>query len=129
MENIQTGAEAQTENAFAFDTTFVLFFLSMDLGQRGFFSIDGMVMAVALVAVMLMPFLLETGEEVSFGRWAAERGVIAGFGAFAGLAFSASVGTLFPQALESLPFTLLIMASMVSCFMTFASFLGFRLAR
>jgi hypothetical protein len=129
MENIQTSAIARTENAFAFDTTFVLFFLSMDLGQRGFFSVDGIVMAVALFAVMLMPYLLETGEEVSFGRWAAERSVIAGFGVFAGLAFSASVGTLFPETLESLPFTLLIMAAMVSCFLTFSSLLGFRVFR
>jgi hypothetical protein len=129
MENIQTGTAVESSNTFAFDSTFVLFFLSMDLGQRGFFSVDGMIMAVALIAVMLIPYLLETNDEVSFGRWAVERGFIAGFGLFSGLAFNASVGTLFPQTLESLPFTLVIMASMISCFLTFSTLLGFRFTR
>jgi hypothetical protein len=129
MENIQTSSAVHSTNAFAFDTTFVLFFLSMDLGQRGFFSVDGIIMSIALMAVMLMPYLFETNDEVSFGRWAVERCFIAGFGMFTGLAFNASVGTVFPETLESLPFTLVIMASMVSCFLTFASLLGFRFTR
>ena len=83
----------------------------MDLGQRGFLSLDGLLLSGALAAVMLMPFAIETSGEVSFGRWAAERAVIAVFGAFAGLAFSASLGVLFPEDMASLPFTLLILAS------------------
>lgn len=129
MENTQTAVIPRSENAFAFDTTFVLFFLSMDVGQRGFLSVDGAVMGIALAAVMLMPYLLETRDDVSFRHWAAGRGVIAVFGVIAGLAFSASVGTVFPQVLGSVPFTLLMVASIVSCFLAFGSGMGFRFSR
>jgi len=132
MEDIQSSTAAgQVEStfSFSFDTTFVLFFLSMDLGQRGILSVDGIVMALALGAVLLLPFALETAGEVGFGRWVAERALISVFGAFAGIAFNASIGTLFPETLAGLPFTLLIMASMVTCFLSFASLLGFRLSR
>jgi len=130
MEDIRTSAAAAPiESSFVFDTTFVLCFLSADLGQRGIFSLDGIVMALALGAVMLLPFALETNGEAGFGRWVAERGLISLFGLFAGVAFSASLGSLFPESLESLPFTLLIMASMATCFLSFASLLGFRISR
>lgn len=124
MHNTHAEASVSTEGAVEFDTSFVLFFLSMDIASKGLLSLEGLLMTPALIAVLLVPYLLVAGSDVSFGHWAAGRSVIAGFGLAIGLAFGAAVGTILPDALSPLPFTFLIMACMATVFLSFASLLG-----
>lgn len=127
MENARTEAVVRTDNLVEFDTSFVLFFLSMEIGRMGsFFTLDGILMVGALAAVMTMPFLLTGGDNTGFGNWLAGRSVIAGFGVVTGIAYAAGTGTLLPEFFSFVPFMLLIIASMISVFMTFSSLLGFR---
>lgn len=127
MDNTRSETIVQADQPVEFDTSFVLFFLAMDIGQKaGFLSVDGVTMIAALAAVMLLPFLLTGGEQGSFREWVVGRGVIAGFGLVSGAAFGMGVGTLFPEMFSFLPFTLLIMSAMATVFLTFSSLLGFR---
>jgi len=129
MENTRVESAVGSEGAIEFDTSLVLFFLAMDLGQRaGVFSMENLLMAVAFVAVMFAPYIL-SGDEKGFANWAFGRSVIGGLGLLVGLAFGASVGTLLPEVFGFLPFTMLIMAAMASVFITFAGLLGFRTGR
>ena len=126
MENTRVETAVGSEEAIEFDTSLVLFFLAMDLGQKaGILSVENLLMAVAFVAVMFAPYIL-SGDGKGFANWAFGRSVIGGLGLLVGIAFGASVGTLLPDMFEFLPFTLLIMAAMASVFFTFSGLLGVR---
>ncbi|QQS42088.1 MAG: hypothetical protein IPM63_03855 [Acidobacteriota bacterium] len=129
MQNTHLETTVSAESAFEFDTSFVLFFLAMEIGHKGLFTFEGILMAPALAAVLIGPYLLVRGGDTSFGHWAAGRGVISGLGLALGAAFAMAVGTLLPESFEVLPFTLLIMACMATAFLSFGALLGFKLER
>jgi hypothetical protein len=125
MEITNSQTAIATEEVIEFDTSLVLFFLSMDVGYKLLaFSFEAVVMMVALLAVLVAPFILERGDS-GFGRWLAGRSLIAGLGLVPGVVLANLAGTLLPESFGAIPFMLLIMAAMLSVFVSFASLLGF----
>ncbi|MBK9156184.1 MAG: hypothetical protein IPM25_18580 [Chloracidobacterium sp.] len=115
---------------FVVDTTFVLFFLGFDLGQRFAFSLDGAVAAVTLASFLFLPYFLPyNGEKPPFERWVLGRTAIALLAIMLGVFFDQAVGVLVPEAFRFVPLTLLILAG-AACFVTqFVGLLRFRLAK
>ncbi len=111
------------------DTSFVLFFLGMEVAI-GFsaFSMDSILLVVAMFGVAVLPFFLQGDEEMTFGHWILGRMAIVVFSVFVGALFSKSVGILFPEIFRFAPFTLLILTAMLCCYIQFRNFFEFRIA-
>ncbi|MEO7672738.1 MAG: hypothetical protein ABIU09_01505 [Pyrinomonadaceae bacterium] len=130
MELQQTHVWETERRSFVFDTTFVLFFLAVDCGQRFTFGIDGMLSAVTLAMFVVLPYFLPSREEKpDFERWLFGRVCIAAFAILLGAIFRQTLGVFLPDMLRFLPLTLLIVAGMISCYIQFNSLLRFRLAK
>ena len=115
---------------FAIDTTFVLFFLAIDLGLN--FSVvafDTVFLAMTLVAIAVLPYFINTDEKPEFGNWILGRSVIVVFAVMLGLMFKQTLGVVLPESFRYLPFTLLIVTAMVSCYIQFYSFFSPRLSK
>src|SRR3990170_3486292 len=86
----ETGiALGERAKVFTMDTTFVLFFLAMDLGQ-GMISWDltSALSLVTLAAFLVLPYFLPfSGDNSTFGHWMAGRFIVALTGAGLGLMF------------------------------------------
>src|SRR5688572_21508501 len=78
IENIH----AESERTFALDTTFVLFFLALDLGQSWFsFGLDGLLAGATLVVFTAVPYFLPFADEKrDFGSWLLGRILVAAAG-------------------------------------------------
>jgi len=116
---------------FALDTTFVLFVLALEFGRTvQLVSVDGGLMGTTLLMVLVLPyFVASTAEKPSFGNWLVGRTVIAAFGVVLGLAFKQSIGVTLPASVRFLPLTLLVLASMISCYVQFYGLMKLRLAK
>lgn len=116
---------------FSIDTTFVLFFLALELGRGShFFAVDTLLMAITTLMVIVLPYyLLSTEEPPSFGMWLGGRSVIAGLGVLLGFVFQASVGVLVPDLLRFVPMTALVIAAMISCYFQLYCMMKLRLAK
>ena len=123
-------AESIGEKGFAIDTTFVLFFLAIEFGQTfQLFSLDGIVLALTLTAIAVLPYFLPSGEKPEFGNWLLGRSLITGFGILLGVMFKQSLGVVLPEMFRFLPMTLLIITAMLSCYIQFYSFLKLRFVK
>lgn len=123
-------AEKAEGRSFVLDTTFVLFFLAFDCGQRFAFGFEGFLSAVTLIMFVVFPYFLPyNGEKPGFERWVIGRTAIASLAIVLGLMFRQSLGVFLPEALRFVPFTLLIVAAVVSCYVQLYSVLRFRLAK
>lgn len=126
---------AQTEIAgdrgFAIETTFVLFFLAIELGQSfSFFALDSLVLSLTLLMILVLPYFLPSAEEKpTFGSWVFGRSLIAGFALLLGVMFKQTLGVVLPETFRFLPMTLLIMTAMLGCYIQFYGFLKLRLAK
>ncbi len=130
MELQQTHFWETERRSFAVDTTFVLFFLAVDCGQRFTFGIDGMLSAVTLAMFVILPYFLPfQGEKPEFERWLFGRVVIAAFAIVIGAMFRQALGVILPDMFRFAPLTLLIVAAIISCYIQFYSLLRFRLAK
>lgn len=132
LAQIDHNTRATAENrSFAIDTTFVLFFLAVELGQsESFFALDTALVAVTLGMVMALPYFVNADDEKpAFGDWLLGRAVITVFAVVLGVMFRQALGTVLPETLHFLPMTLLIVTAMVSCYVQFYSFLKVRLAK
>ena len=109
--------------SFAIDTTFVLFFLALELGRSAsFFAFDTLLMSITLLMLLVLPYFLPSDTEPpAFNRWLTGRSVVAVVGLF--------LGAMLPASLEFLPMTFLIIAAMVSCYVQFYSLFKLRLAK
>jgi hypothetical protein len=127
----QRSVRAGWNKGSAIDTTFVLFFLAIELGQStSFLAVDTMLIAITLGMVMTLPYFLNDAEDKPLFRdWMLGRALIAVFAAGLGLMFRQALGTVLPETLSSLPMTLLIVTAMISCYAQFYSFFKFRLAK
>lgn len=116
---------------FALDTTFVLFFLALDLGQAWLnLGFDGFLAGTTLLAFIVLPYFLPfAGERPAFHGWVAGRFVLAGFGLFLGLLMKQAVGVLLPGWFGFMPMTLLIVAAFSSLYFQVYGILRVRLAR
>ncbi len=100
---------------FSADTTFVLFFLAFDCGQRFTFGIDGVLSATTLILFLVLPYFLPFGaEKPPFEMWVLGRAAITCLAIVLGVTFGRSVGVLLPEMFRFLPLTLLIVAGAVS---------------
>ena len=115
---------------FAIDTTFVLFFLAADLGQSILnYNFGTMLSLITLLMLIVLPyFLYERSVKPRFGSWAAGRAVIAFFAVIFGVAYGQAVGSVLPESFRTMPFTLLIISAMISCYMQFYDIIKVRLA-
>lgn len=116
---------------FAVDTTFVLFFLAVEIGSTlGRMDLGTLLSAVTLAAFVAVPYLLPSeGEKPDFLPWAAGRAAIAALALLLGAAFSFAVGTVLPEPLRFLPMSLLIAAAAISAYVQLYVIIRNRLAR
>ena len=123
--------EYGAESGFAVDTTFVLFFLAVDFGQRmNLLGFDGVFSLITLGMLIVFPYFLpHGGERPEFGSWVFGRVLIAAFAVALGLAFKQSLGVLLPDVFKFVPMTLLIVTGMISLYIQFYGMMKFRLAR
>jgi hypothetical protein len=135
MEHAISLANSRVESAnpgrFVMDTTFVLFFLAMDIGA----SFDGLgfgLILSATTAAMFIagPYLLPfAGEKPEFRGWLLGRMFIAVIGVIGGLAVQAAAGKVLPEAVKYLPMTLLIVAGILCAYSQIYAIMRIRLAR
>lgn len=126
----QSVSERPARRSFVVDTTFVLFFLAFDCGQRFTFGVEGLLSGITLAMFVVLPYFLPyDGEKPMFEKWVLGRSAIASFAILLGVLFGRSVGILLPESFGFVPFTLLIVAGLVSCYVQFYSLLKFRLAK
>ena len=116
---------------FLTDTSLVLFFLALEYGRSiRILSIDGMLMAITMVMIIVFPYFLPARyEKAAFSIWILGRSAIAVIGVAFGVVFSQSLGVVVPESLRFMPLTLLILASMISCYIQFYGLLKLRLAK
>ncbi len=132
MEATRSLAKAKLgENTnFAIDTTFVLFFLAVDLGQNlSVIAFDTIFLAITLLAVAVFPYFINLDEKPEFGNWLLGRSLIVGFAVLLGLMFRQTLGVVLPESFRFLPFTLLIVTAMLSGYIQFYSFFRLRLSK
>ena len=125
LTKVKTGVKTN----FAIDTTFVLFFLAVDLGQNFSFAFDTLFLAITLLAFTVLPYFINSDEKPEFGNWLLGRGSIAIFAIIIGLMFKQTLGVVLPKSVSYLPFTLLIVTAMLSCYIQFYSFFRLRLSK
>lgn len=113
--------------SFSLDTTFVLFFLAVEVGRTlTDFSLDVAIMALALAVVTGAPYLFPGEEKPEFGVWIAGRVWIASFAVALGVVFNQTLGTVLPEMLRFAPMGLLIVSSLLSCQFQFYKYLRVR---
>lgn len=124
-------SEGEITRQFTLDTTFVLFFLAMDLGLVSLSMSVATVLQLATLAVFLVvPYFLPfTGAQQSFSKWIIGRIVVAAVGITFGLMLGQAIGTVLPDAFRFVPMTLLIVAAIICCNVQIYGILKHRLAR
>ena len=115
---------------FTLDTTFVLFFLAMDLGQTSVgLNLESAFSVLTLTAFLLLPYFLPFGERVNVGRWLLGRAMVGVTGMMFGIVLGQAVGNLLPDAFRFVPMSLLIVAAIICCNIQIYGILKIRLAR
>ena len=119
-----------SDQGFAVETTFVLFFLAVEFGQSvDFLAIDSIVMAITLLAFIVVPYFLPSEDKPGFGNWVLGRSLIAVFAVGLGVMFKQTLGVVLPETMRYLPMTLLVVTAMLGCYIQFYSLLKIRLAK
>ena len=115
---------------FTLDTTFVLFFLAMDLGQTSIgLSFESAFSVVTLAAFLVLPYFLPFRQKESLGSWLMGRVMVAATGVMFGIILGQAVGNLLPEAFRFVPMSLLIVAAIICCNIQIYGILKIRLAR
>lgn len=123
-------AENSSQQGFAVDTSFVLFFLAVEFGRTFFsLSLDNVFLFLTLLAVAILPYFLLTDEKSGLADWLFGRSLIAGLAIMLGVIFKQSLGVVLPEMFRFLPMTLLIVTAMLCCYVQFYGFLRLRLAK
>ena len=121
--------EEESARAFTLDTTFVLFFLAMDLGASALSWSLGLSLLTFGAFIVLPYFLPFSGDQERFGRWLTGRIIVAAMGTTFGLMLGQAVGTVLPEVFRFVPMTLLIVAAIICCNVQIYGILRHRLAR
>jgi hypothetical protein len=134
MKTLAHSGRIQKENAvergFAIDTTFVLFFLAVEVGQAfGVIGLDTIFLAISLLVMLTLPYFLQSTDKPNFGNWLLGRCFITIFAVLLGIIFRQTLGTVLPETFRFLPMTLLIVTAMLSCYIQFYGFLRLRWAK
>jgi len=127
----EQASELESAGRFTLDTTFVLFFLAMDLGLVGMnFGFATALQLMTVVAFLVLPYFLPfTGDQQGFSKWIIGRIVVAAVGITFGLMLGQAIGTVLPDAFRFVPMTLLIVAAIICCNVQIYGILKHRLAR
>jgi hypothetical protein len=127
----EQASEGETAGQFTLDTTFVLFFLAMNLGLVSLsMSVSTVLQLATLVVFLVVPYFLPfTGDQQSFSKWFIGRIVVAAVGITFGLMLGQAVGAVLPDAFRFVPMTLLIVAAIICCNVQIYGILKHRLAR
>lgn len=117
--------------SFGVDTTFVLFFLSLEFGRSLLnFGFDSVLLGLSLVMLIVLPYFLANSEiGPDLGKWVAGRSAIAVFAAMLGMVFDQTLGPILPATMRFVPMILLIASAMISCYIQFYGFLRLRPAK
>jgi hypothetical protein len=106
-----------------FETTFLLFFLSLDLGQNLFsFGFDTAFLGLTVLAVAVLPFYLPSADDVGISEWLTGRGAISVFGIVCGVVFGQLIGGVLPEMLSGLPLIMASVSGFAACVVMFAGF-------
>jgi hypothetical protein len=126
-----TPEKSRNRTSNAVDTTFVLFFLAVELGRTvNGFDLNTALTATTLLSFIVLPYFLPSvNEKPTFSMWLIGRSAIALFAMATGWMFGMSVGTALPSAFAYLPMTLLIVTAMTSSILQFYGFLALSTAR
>jgi len=127
----ERASEGDITGQFTLDTTFVLFFLAMDLGLVSLsMSVATVLQLATLVVFLVVPYFLPfTGDQQGFSKWLIGRIVVAAVGITFGLMLGQAIGTVLPDAFRFVPMTLLIVAAIICCNVQIYGILKHRLAR
>ncbi len=126
----ETAAEQTSNPNFAVDTTFVLFFLAFDCGQRFNFGVDGLLSGTTLLMFLVLPYFLPfSGEKPAFEPWVLGRAAIACLAIVLGAMFGQSIGVFLPEMFRFVPLSLLIVAGIVSFYVQLYSLFKLRPAK
>ena len=128
---INDRSEESTGRVFTLDTTFVLFFLALDLGSSWLnFGLDGLLAGLTLVVFAVVPYFLTGSDNLpDFLQWLTGRILVAVAGVSFGLMIRQSIGVLLADGAEYLPLMLLIVAAIICCNVQIYAILKNRLAR
>lgn len=126
---VACGSEGESTRQFTLDTTFVLFFLAMDIGSTALSWTFGLSLLTLLAFIVLPYFLPYGGDNERFGRWLTGRIIVAAAGTTFGLMLGQAVGTVLPDVFRFVPMTLLIVAAIVCCNIQIYGIVKNRLAR
>lgn len=131
MNTMETAIEKSGDRSFALDTTFVLFFLAVDLGQGlERMGIDTVFSVLTLGMLLVLPYFMPgEAEKPDFTPWLLGRAAIAAYAIVLGIMFGQSLGVLLPETFSYLPMTLVIVTAMASCCLQLCAMIRFRLAR
>ena len=123
--------ETASSGRFVMDTTFVLFFLAMDIGVSiGSLGLDAVLSVLTLGMFVVLPYFLPfSGEKPDFWGWIVGRLLISVVAILAGSALQASAGTVLPEATRYLPMTLLITSGIFCTYSQIYGIIKVRLAR
>ena len=126
-----TRVETEGRQFSVVDTTFVLFFLAVDIGSSLFsMGYAGILAIMTLLMFAVIPYFLpsETSRP-DLKSWLLGRLLIASFALIIGILFAGAVGTILPATFKFMPLTLLIIAAMASCYVQLYGIIKYRLAR
>lgn len=110
-------------NTIGIDTSLVLLFLAVEVGRSaGLEPVDGLLMALAMLMVLILPYFLASGVtgDASFTQWLGFRTAV--------MVFGLVVGFVLPGSMRFVPMTLLILAGIPSCCIQFYGLMRLRLA-
>jgi hypothetical protein len=119
------------DEGFAVDTTFVVFFLGLELGRSLLnFGFDGVLLGLTLAVLVAVPYFYMPGSiRPDLAKWLFGRSLIAALAVVVGVAFQQSLGVVIPDMMRFLPMTLLIGSAMISCYVQFYGLLNLRPAK
>ncbi|NNE65511.1 MAG: hypothetical protein HKN33_03010 [Pyrinomonadaceae bacterium] len=119
-----TGSIFSRNGSSFVETTFVLFFLSLDFGQnQSLLSLEGVFMGFVIGALAVLPFFLPSAAGSSLPAWLVGRGVIVSVGVLLGLGAAQLSGAVFPDVVRFVPITMAFAAAVIACVMMFNSVL------
>src|SRR5688572_28801893 len=93
------------DRRFSVDTSFVLFFLAVDVGQSVLaFRVDTAVSALTLLLLLVLPYFMPTeSQRPDFSTWLVGRALLMGFAIGLGMMFQQAVGGVLPEMFRYLP--------------------------
>lgn len=105
-------------NGFFVETTFVLFFLSLDFGQNLFYAgFDTLFLGMTILAIAVFPYFLPSAGNISSSAWLVSRSVIIFSGLFLGIGLFQTAGTVLPEAIRFVPLTMAMISGLITCYL------------